>query len=80
MSDPDRVVMDFQDAVLSFNVHRITVGRGAVKAVRIVENGAQSPRTRVVIDLTEKCDYELHTLTNGVVLTVYRKAAPHQDG
>ncbi len=80
LSDPDRVVMDFQDAVLSFNVHRITVGRGAVKAVRIVENGAQSPRTRVVIDLTEKCDYELHTLTNGVVLTVYRKAAPHQDG
>ena len=80
LSDPDRVVMDFQDAVLSFSAHRITVGRGGVKAVRIVENGAQSPRTRVVIDLTEKCDYELHTLTNGVVLTVYRKAAPHQAG
>jgi len=80
LSDPERVVMDFQDAVLSFNVHRITVGRGGVRAVRIVENGAQPPRTRVVIDLTEKCDYELHTLTNGVVLTVYRKAAPHQAG
>ena len=80
LSDPDRVVMDFQDAVLSFKVHRITVGRGGVKTVRIVENGAQPPRTRVVIDLTEKCDYELHTLTNGVVLTVYRKAAPHQTG
>ncbi len=80
LSDPDRVVMDFEDAVLSFNVQRITVGHGGVKAVRIATNEAQPPRTRVVIDLTEKCDYELHSQTNGVVLTVYRKAIPHQAG
>jgi len=70
----------FRDTVLSFKVHRITVGRGGVKAVRVAENGAQPPRTRVVIDLTEKCDYELHNLTHGVVLTVYCKATPHQAG
>ncbi len=76
LSDPDRVVMDFQDAVLSINVHRITVGRGGVRAVRMAENGAQPPGTRVVIDLMEKCDYELRTMTDGVVVTVYRPATP----
>jgi len=80
LSDPDRVVMDFQDAVLSFNVHRIPVGRGGVRAVRMAENGAQPPGTRVVIDLLEECDYELRTTTNGVVLAVYPKATPHQGG
>jgi hypothetical protein len=73
LSDPDRVVLDFQDAVFPSDVHRISVGRGGVKAVRIGEDAA---RTRVVIDLTEKCDYELHTLTNRVVLKVYCKATP----
>jgi hypothetical protein len=72
--------MDFQDAVFSSDVHRIEVGRGAVKAVRIGKDAAQPPRARVVIDLTEKCDYELHTLTNGVVLKVYRKVTARQAG
>ena len=80
LSDPDRVVMDFQDAVFSSDVHRIEVGRGAVKAVRIGEDAMQPPHARVVIDLTEKCDYELHTLANRVVLKVYRKATARQAG
>jgi hypothetical protein len=80
LSDPDRVVMDFENAMLSSNVHRIKVGRDGVKAIRIAENGAQPPCTRVVIDLMEKCDYELHTVTDGVILTIHCKAAPHQAG
>jgi hypothetical protein len=80
LSNPDRVVMDFQDAVFSSDVHRIEVARGAVKAVRIGEDATQPPHARVVIDLTEKCAYELHTLTNGVVLKVYRKATARQAG
>jgi hypothetical protein len=80
LSDPERVVMDFEHTVLSFKVHRITVGRGGVRAVRMAENGAQPPRTRVVIDLMEKCDYKLQTLTNGVVVTVYCKGTSHQAG
>jgi AMIN domain len=80
LSDPDRVVMDFYDAVFSSGIHRIAVGRGAVRAIRIGEDLAQPPRVRVVIDLTEKCGYELHTQTNGVVLKVYPKATHRQAG
>jgi AMIN domain len=80
LSHPDRVVMDFEDAVFPSDVHRISVGHGGVKAVRIGEDAAHPPRTRVVIDLTEKCDYDLHTLTNGVVVKVRCKAKPHQAG
>lgn len=80
LSDPDRVVMDFQRAVFSSRVHRIAVGRGGVKAVRIGKDAAQPPSARVVIDLTDKCDYELYMLTNRVVLKVYRKAARRQAG
>ena len=80
LSNPDRVVMDFQDAVSSFDIHRIAVRRGSVKAVRIGEDAAQPPRTRLVIDLVEKCDYELNTLTNGVVLKLLPKATPRQGG
>jgi hypothetical protein len=73
LSDPDRVVMDFQDAVVSSDLRRKEVGRGVVKAVRIGVGGSQPPHARIVVDLTEKCDYELHTLTNGIVMKVYRK-------
>jgi len=74
LSDPDRVVMDFPGAIFSSGVGRLQVGRGPIKAVRIGENAEQPPRARVVIDLTEKCDYEMQALANGVVLKVYRKA------
>jgi AMIN domain-containing protein len=80
LSDPDRVVMDFEGAVSSLNTHRIAVRRGSIEAIRIGEDTAQPPRTRLVIDLTEKCDYELRTLTNGVVLKVLPKAATRHAG
>lgn len=78
LANPDRVVMDFPNAVLSFNIHRIEVWHGGVKDVRVAQNTVQSPYTRVVIDLTEKCDYELRMVTNGVLLKVFPAAALHQ--
>jgi hypothetical protein len=80
LSDPDRVVMDFQDVMFPSDEHRIAVGRGSVKAVRSAEDSAQPPNTRVVIDLTEPCDYELQALTNRFVLKIYPKATPRQAG
>jgi hypothetical protein len=72
--------MDFPDAVMSSDIQGIEVGRGAVKDVRIAQHAAQPSYTRLVIDLTEKCDYELRTVTNGVVLKVSLEATPHQNG
>ena len=77
---PDRVVMDFQDTVFPSDVHRIAVGRGSVKAVRSGEGATRREGTRVVIDLTEPCDYELQALTNRLVLKVYPKATLRQAG
>jgi hypothetical protein len=71
LSDPGRVVMDFQDTVFPSAVNRIAVGRGCVKAVRSAEDATKPPHLRVVIDLTEPCDYELQALTNRLVLKVY---------
>lgn len=80
LTNPDRVVMDFPDAMLSSDIQGINVGRGVVKHVRTAQHTAPPSHTRVVIDLTEKCDYELRTVTNGVVLKVSLKATPHQNG
>ena len=80
LTSPDRVIMDFSDAVLSPDIQGIEVGHGAVKDVRIGQKAVQPSRTRVVIDLTEKCNYELRTVTNGVVLKVSPEATPHQTG
>jgi len=74
------VVVDFPDAVFSSDVQGIKVGRGAVKEVRIAQHATQPSYARLVIDLTEKCDYELRTLTNGIVLKVLPKAATRHAG
>lgn len=80
LSDPDRLVMDFQDTVFPSAVKRITVGRGCVKAVRSAEDATKPPHSRVVIDLTEPCDYKLQALTNKLVLKVYpRQPLARQD-
>jgi hypothetical protein len=80
LTNPDRVVMDFPDAMLSSDIQGIKVGRGVVKDVRTAQHTAQPSHTRVVIDLTEKCDYELRMVTNGVVLMVSLKATPLHNG
>jgi len=79
LTNPDRLVIDFQDAAYSADIHRIHVRRGPLKAVRISGNGnAQSPSARVVLDLTMSCDYELQTLTNKLVVNLYPKTTPRR--
>lgn len=80
LTNPNRVIMDFPDAVLSSSIQGIEVEHGAVKDVRIGEKPAQPFYTRVVIDLTEQCDYELLTVTNGIVLKFSPGATPRQTG
>jgi AMIN domain len=76
LTNPDRLVMDFQDASYSADIHRINVGRGSLKAVRVSGTaGSKSSSTRVVLDLTTSCDYDLQTLTNKLVVNLRAKAA-----
>jgi hypothetical protein len=78
LGDPDRVVMDFQDTVFPSDVHRIVVGRGSVKTVRSAEGTTQPRHTRVAIDLTEPCGYQLQAQPNRLVLKIYPKVTPYQ--
>jgi AMIN domain len=79
LNGPDRLVIDFQDSAYSSDIHLIAVNRGAVKAVRIGGGtAAQSPSTRIVVDLAAKCDYELNTLTNKFIVNIYPKETVRQ--
>jgi AMIN domain len=80
LSNPDRLVVDFHDASYSSDIHRIAVGRGVVKDVRIRgAASAEPPNTRVVVDLAAKCDFDLHALKNRFVLNLYPKGAARQS-
>ena len=77
LSGPDRVVMKFQNTVFSSRVPVKTAGRGLVRAVRTGWDASKPQDVTVVIDLRGKCDYDLHTASNKVVV-ILRKAIVHQ--
>jgi len=77
LSGPDRVVMKFQDTVFSSTVPVMTAGHGLVKAVRTGWDASKPRDVTVVIDLRGKCNYDLHTASNKVVV-ILRKATVHQ--
>jgi hypothetical protein len=79
LGDPDRLVLDFSNAVYSSDLHPKTVGQDPIKAIRIAESQTdQFPSTRVVIDLTAQCDYEARAFANRFVVTILPKDAPRQ--
>src|SRR6476660_1742982 len=49
---PDRLVIDFPNTQPGSTLHRLTVNRGAVRAVRAGLYSRQPRVTRVVVDLT----------------------------
>lgn len=80
LTNPDRLVIDFQDVAYSADVHRINVGRGALKAVRISGGGDEkAPRARVVLDLTTSCEYDLQTAANKFVVNLSPKGNPRRQ-
>ena len=77
LTNPDRLVLDFQDAEYLSDIHGISVGRPPLKAVRISDNrGAKSPSARVVLDLTKSSEYDLQTLTNKLVVNLHPTSTP----
>jgi hypothetical protein len=78
LTGPDRLVIDFQDSAYSSDIRRIA-GRGTVKTVRIGGGtAAQSPSTRVVVDLAAKCGYELNTVRNKFIVNLYPQESARQ--
>jgi type IV pilus assembly protein PilQ len=59
LDSPARLVVDLPDTSVATSLNHIDVGRDGVKDVRIGSDGKAVPNSRVVIDLTQACQYEL---------------------
>ena len=75
VKDPERLVLDFPDALPSTELRNVSVNRGDVKAVRVGLLTQNPPVTRVVIDLESKRHYQLFPSGKSVIVKL---SAPEQ--
>lgn len=70
VTDPDRLVIDFADAVPGPQLRTVAVGDGAVKGVRIGRVTANPPVTRIVVDLKSPQPFQLFPSSKSVIVKV----------
>jgi hypothetical protein len=68
VTDPDRLIIDFSDAVPGPDLRALTVNKGAVKGVRIGRVTINPPVTRVVVDLTAPLPFQLFPSSKSVIV------------
>ncbi len=68
VTDPDRLIIDFSDAVPGPDLRALTVNRGLVKGVRIGRVTINPPVTRVVVDLKAPLPFQLFPSTKSVIV------------
>jgi hypothetical protein len=68
VTGPDRLVIDFPNAVPGSDLHNVLVHRGDVKGVRVGLFSTNPPVTRVVLDLKMPQPYHLLPSGNTVIL------------
>ena len=78
LSDPDRLVIDFPDAIPGVVLHNLEVHRGDVKAVRAALFSANPPVTRIVVDLNRPQPYQVVSSGSRVVVKLSQEGAPAQ--
>jgi hypothetical protein len=76
---PDRLVIDFPNAEPGSTLHRLSVNRGAVKAVRAGLYSRQPRITRIVVDLTLPQWYRIVPDASGVMVTIGGGASAPSD-
>ena len=74
LTGPDRLVLDFANAVPAVRTKNILVNSTELKDIRIGQFQNDPPVTRVVLDMTSPAEYELVPGTNS--LTVKFQSAP----
>jgi AMIN domain len=75
LTGPDRLVIDFPNAVPSAQARNQSVDRGEVKDVRVGLFQARPPITRVVLDLKSPRSYQIFPSGNSVIIKVMEGAA-----
>lgn len=70
LTGPDRLVIDFPNAVPNSNVRSQSIDRGDVKSVRVGLFQAKPPITRVVLDLKSARSYQIFPYGRTVMIKV----------
>src|ERR1700675_376153 len=70
VTDPDRLVIDFADAVPGPQLRAVTVNNGAVKGVRVGKVTTNPPVTRIVVDLNSSQPFQLFPSNKWVIVKV----------
>ena len=70
VTDPDRLVIDFSDAVAAPDLRAVNVATGAVKAVRVGRVTANPPITRIVVDLNSAQEFQVFPSSKSVVIRI----------
>ncbi len=70
VTDPDRLVIDFADAVAGPELRNVPVNSGEVKAVRVGRVTSNPPVTRIVVDLKSPQPFQLFPSSKSVVVKV----------
>ena len=76
LTDPDRLVIDFPDALPVAELHSVAAHQGEVKGVRTSLLTAKPPMTRVVIDLRAAQDFRLVPAATSVTVRLLGNAPP----
>jgi len=76
LSGPDRLVIDFPNAILSSQVRSQSIDRGQVKDVRVGLFQSKPPVTRVVVDLKTARSYQVFPYGRTVMIKVVGDAVP----
>jgi type IV pilus assembly protein PilQ len=75
LDHPARVVVDLPNTVAATSLGLISVDADGVKDVRLGTDGQATPTTRIVVDLTQACKYELVPGSDGhMILKLHTKS------
>jgi len=76
LDHPARVVVDLPNTLIATSHRLIIVDNDGVKSVRVGSDGLTTPNSRIVVDLTQACRYELVPASaDRLVLKLYTKSA-----
>ncbi len=67
MVEPDRIIIDFEDVVISATAEGYTINKDGFNAIRL---GQHENSARLVIDTDEECDFEISHSSSGKVVTI----------
>jgi hypothetical protein len=70
VTDPDRLVIDFADAVPGPQLRAVAVNNGAVKGVRVGKVTTNPPVTRIVVDLNSSQPFQLFPANKSVTVKI----------